>query len=469
MRGLVLVVDDELAMCSLIEDDLQKRGLDIIAETRAEVALQRLESLQVDTVITDLIMPSMSGIELCRRVADTHPDVPVIVLTAFGSLETAIEAIRAGAFDFVTKPVELDLLAIAVERALRHRALQEKVRQLSDEVGRTRRMGNLLGESGPMRRLFDQIGRVADSEATILISGESGTGKELVARALHEESRRRNGALVSVNCAALPENLLESELFGHTRGAFSGAQTARKGLFLKADGGTLYLDEISELPLPLQPKLLRALEEKRVRPVGSDREISFDARVIAATNRDLEELVVGDRFRKDLYYRINVIQLEVPPLRARGNDVLLLAQHFVRELATKNDKKIVGLSEAVAELLLSYEWPGNVRELRNAMERAVALTRLERISVDELPESIRRYRPQRLILDQGDGQELLPLEEVEKRYILHALHVLGGNKTLTARALGCDRKTLYRKLSSYQIEPASSQVESRPESEPEGQ
>ena len=451
MKRLVLVVDDEESMCSLIQDDLQRRGLDVIVTTEPETAIQRLESMDIDTVITDLIMPSMSGIELCTSVVDSHPDVPVIVLTAFGSLETATEAIRAGAFDFVTKPVERDLLAIAVERALRHRELQEKLLQLSEEVERSRRLGDLLGESEPMRKLFDQIGRVADSEATILVSGESGTGKELVARALHEGSRRERGSLVSVNCAALPENLLESELFGHTRGAFSGAETARKGLFLKADGGTLYLDEISELPLSLQPKLLRALEERRVRPVGSDREVSFDARVIAATNRNLEGLVEEGEFRKDLYYRINVIELEVPRLRARGNDVLLLAQHFVGELAEKTGKDVVGLSERVAELLLSYDWPGNVRELRNAMERAVALTRTEQISLDELPESIRQHRSKRLILDQGEGEELLPLEEVEKRYILHALQALGGNKTLTAQALGCDRKTLYRKLGSYGI------------------
>jgi len=281
----------------------------------------------------------------------------------------------------------------------------------------------------------------------------------LVARALHEGSRRESGSLVSVNCAALPENLLESELFGHTRGAFSGADTTRRGLFLKADGGTLYLDEISELPLPLQPKLLRALEERRVRPVGSDREVPFDARVIAATNRDLEELVAKGQFRKDLYYRINVIELEVPQLRARGNDVLLLAQHFVRDLAEKNGKNVVGLSESVAELLLSYDWPGNVRELRNAMERAVALTRTEQISAEELPDSIRHHRPRRLVLDQGEGEDLLPLEEVEKRYVLHALQVLGGNKTLTAQVLGCDRKTLYRKLASYGVEARIDPVE----------
>jgi DNA-binding NtrC family response regulator len=391
----------------------------------------------------------MDGTELCRRVAEKDPSIPVIVMTAFGSLETAVAAIRAGAFDFVTKPVEMDLLAISVERALEHRALEDRVKVLTQEVERSRRLGDLLGESEPMRRLFEQITRVADSEATILITGDSGTGKELVARALHRESRRRRGPMVSINCAALPENLLESELFGHARGAFTGAQVARKGLFVKADGGTLYLDEVGELPLALQPKLLRALEEGRVRPVGSDQEVPFDARLVAATNRDLEELVEEDRFRQELYYRINVIEIRVPQLRARGNDILLLAQHFVSEFSRKSGKEVAGLSEPAAERLLAYDWPGNVRELRNAMERAVALTRLERISVDDLPERVRRHEPTGLVMAGTEPGDLEPLEVVERRYILHALKVLGGNKAMTARALGCDRKTLYRKLKAY--------------------
>jgi two-component system response regulator HydG len=250
----------------------------------------------------------------------------------------------------------------------------------------------------------------------------------------------------------LPENLLESELFGHVRGAFTGAQTARKGLFVQADGGTLYLDEVGELPMSLQPKLLRALEEGRVRPVGSDQEVPFDARLVAASNRDLEQLVEDDRFRQDLFYRINVIEIQVPPLRARGNDILLLAQHFVSEFAERSGKEVKGLSEAVAKRLLTYDWPGNVRELKNAMERAVALTRLDRIAVDDLPEKIRRHEPTGLVVAGSEPSDLEPLETVERRYILHTLNVLGGNKTMAARVLGCDRKTLYRKLKAYGIE-----------------
>ena len=452
MTGKVLVVDDEPSMCELIRDDLSGRGLKVLTFTTAEDALEALGERDVGAVITDFRMPGMDGTELCRRIADRDPDIPVIVITAFGSLETAVDAIRAGAFDFVTKPVEMDLLAIAVDRALKHRALGERVRLLSEEVERSHRLGELLGESDPMRRLFDQVARVADSEATILLTGESGTGKELVARALHRGSRRRRGPMVPVNCAALPENLLESELFGHAKGAFTGAQAARRGLFVKADGGTLYLDEVGELPLALQPKLLRALEEGRVRPVGSDQEVPFDARLVAATNRDLEELIEQDRFRQDLYYRINVIEVEVPPLRARGNDVLLLAQHFLARFANRSGKEVTGLSEPAAGKLLEYDWPGNVRELKNAMERAVALTSGDRLSVDDLPEQIRRHEPTRVVVAGSDPSDLEPLETVEKRYILHALKVLGGNRTMAARALGCDRKTLYRKLKAYGVE-----------------
>jgi two-component system response regulator HydG len=451
MTSKVLIVDDEPSMCELIRDDLSGRGLEVLTFTTAEDALDALGERDVDAVITDCRMPGMDGTELCRRIAERDPDIPVIVITAFGSLETAVDAIRAGAFDFVTKPVEMDLLAIAVDRALKHRALGERVKVLSEEVERSQRLGDLLGESEPMQRLFDQITRVADSEATILLTGESGTGKELVARALHRGSRRRHGPMVPINCAALPENLLESELFGHSRGAFTGAQAERRGLFVKADGGTLYLDEVSELPLPLQPKLLRALEEGRVRPVGSDREVPFDARLVAATNRDLEELIERETFRRDLYYRINVIEIQVPLLRARGNDVLLLAQHFLSRFAERSGKVVTGLSEPAAGKLLAYHWPGNVRELKNAMERAVALTRAERLSVDDLPEPIQRHEPTRIVVVGSDPSDLEPLEVVEKRYILHTLKLLGGNRTLAARALGCDRKTLYRKLKSYGI------------------
>jgi two-component system response regulator HydG len=284
-----------------------------------------------------------------------------------------------------------------------------------------------------------------------LIRGESGTGKELVAKALHRRSRRGDKPFVAVNCAALPDTLLESELFGHVKGAFTDARTDRRGLFLQAEGGTLFLDEIGEMPPPMQAKLLRALEEGTVRPVGGEKEIAFDARVLAATNRDLETAVEEGRFRKDLYFRVDVIQIDLPPLRARGADALLLAQHFIETFAARAKKQVQGLSEGVGEKLLAYVWPGNVRELRNVIERAVALTRFDRLTLDDLPEKIRDYRTSQVVIASSNPAELVPLEEVERRYILHVLNSVQNNRTLASRALGLDRKTLYRKLRQYGV------------------
>ena len=301
-----------------------------------------------------------------------------------------------------------------------------------------------------MQELYDQLSRIADAEASVLITGESGTGKELVARAIHRQSRRKERPFVAVNCAALPDTLLESELFGHAKGAFTDARAARKGLILEADSGTLFLDEIGDFPLATQAKLLRALEEQRLRPVGGDREVPFDVRILSATNRDLETAVEEGRFREDLFFRINVIQVDVPPLRARGADILLLAQHYVHVFAGRSGKKVTGISDVVAKKLMGYAWPGNVRELRNVIERAVALTRYETLAVDDLPEKIRDYQSSQMVIGGNDPSELVPLEEVERRYILHVLNALGDNKTNAARVLGLDRKTLYRKLREFE-------------------
>jgi DNA-binding NtrC family response regulator len=397
----------------------------------------------------------MNGIELCERIVTNRPDVPVVVMTAFGSLDAAIAAIRAGAYDFVTKPIDLDILALALERAVKQRTLQEKVKILDHAVKQSQRCDELIGASTAMRELYSQVSRVADTEASILVTGESGTGKELVARALHKRSRRHTGPFVGVNCAALPHSLIESELFGHKRGAFTDAKEERKGLFLQAQGGTLFLDEIGEIPMVLQPKLLRSLEERCVRPVGGSSELHFDARIIAATNHDLESAVEDGRFREDLFYRLNVIHLEVPPLRARETDVLLLSNDFIEQLAARCGKRVTGLSDSAAEKLLGYTWPGNVRELRNAIERAVALTHYEKISVEDLPQRIRAYRGSQSLLESDNPTELVSLEEVERRYILHVLKTVGGNRTLAARVLGLDRKTLYRKLQRYGAEGES--------------
>ncbi len=453
MQGRVLIVDDDRSMCELLETDLRLRDFDSLWTTSSTSALELLQSHPVDVVLTDLRMPGLSGTELCERIVANRPDVAVVVMTAFGSFESAVAAMRVGAYDFVTKPIELDLLALVLQRAVRHRALQEKVKLLSQEVEGLKRFDEMLGTSRPMQELFDQLARIADSEAAVLITGESGTGKELVARAIHRRSRRQSQPLVPVNCAALPDALLESELFGHAKGAFTDARAARKGLLLEAEGGTLFLDEIGEFPLVTQAKLLRALEEQRLRPVGSDREQPFDVRILCATNRDLESAVEEGRFREDLYFRINVIQVDVPPLRARGTDVLLLAQHFLQAFAPRSRKEVLGISDAVAEKLLSYAWPGNVRELRNVIERAVALTRYQQLAVDDLPEKIRNYRQSRMVIDSGDPAELVPLEDVERRYILQVLEAVGDNKANAARILGLDRKTLYRKLRQYDQNP----------------
>jgi two-component system response regulator HydG len=451
MRGKILIVDDEQMMCEMLEDDLKRHGFHPTSYLSAEKALDALKTESFDVLLTDMNLPDMNGIELCERVVTNRPDIPVIVITAFGSMETAIAAIRAGAYDFVTKPIDTEFLVLVLDRAVNHHGLQEKVKILDEALKKSHQFDELIGQSPPMRKLIDRLQRVADTETSILITGETGTGKELVAQALHRRSRRQKGPFVAVNCAALPDALLENELFGHKSGAFTDAKTEHKGLFFQANGGTLFFDEIGDFPLTLQPKLLRSLEERRVRPIGGTSELAFDARIIAATNRDIETAVEENRFREDLYYRINVIQIDLPPLRERGNDILLLAQHFVEQFAIRSDKQIAGISNSASEKLLNYTWPGNIRELRNIIERAVVLTHYEKISVDDLPEKIRNYKTSQFLVGSDNPSELVPIQEVEHRYILHVLKTVGGNKTLAARVLGLDRKTLYRKLQHYKI------------------
>jgi DNA-binding NtrC family response regulator len=452
MKGKILIVDDDRAMCEMLECDLKRRGFQVAWHTMAENAFAHLKEADFDVVLADIHLPGMTGIELCERISANRPDIPVIAMTGFGSLETAIASIRAGTYDFVTKPVDTDILEITLDRAISHRALQEKVKLLSRTTSGSQPFEDLLGDSPPMQKLFSQITHVADTDISILLLGESGTGKELVAQTLHKHSKRQKGPFIPVNCSALPQTLLESELFGHKKGAFTDATTDRKGLFQEAQGGTLFLDEVGELPIILQPKLLRALEEHAIRPVGGNTEIAVDVRVLAATNRDLESAVEEGRFREDLFYRLNVMQIEVPPLRSRGTDVLLLADNFIRQYARHFDKKVTGLSSHAAQRLMDYVWHGNVRELRNAMERAVALTRFEKIAVDDLPKKIQAYQSEHFFIGSHDPHELLPLEEVERRYILHVLKTVGGNRSSAARILRLDRKTLYRKLHRFGVD-----------------
>jgi len=450
VKGSTLLVEDDAALRRSLEVGLRDLDFDVHACASGAEGLTRLTESDFDVVLTDLRMPGMSGLELCKRSVEARPDIPVVVITAFGNLDTAVEAIRAGAYDFITKPVEVEALALVLARAVQHRRLREEVKRLRSEK-RSGSPEELVGDSAAIQAVQELIGRIADSDSTILVTGESGTGKEVTARAIHRLSRRAAGPFVAVNCAAIPEALIESELFGHARGAFTDARTARTGLLAQAEGGTLFLDEIGELPLSAQAKLLRVLQERVLRPVGSDREVGFDARVIAATNRDLERAIEEGRFREDLYFRIHVLPVELPPLRARGSDVLVLAHHFLRRFTERSGKALTGIGPAAAEVLLNYQWPGNVRELMNAVEHAVALARFEQIAPEDLPQRIRSYRRSHIIVAGENPSELVPLEEVERRYILRVLETVGGNKRLAARVLGLDRKTLYRKLERYGV------------------
>ena len=450
MKGQVLVVDDEQETCDLLEMALTRHGFKVTTSTNAQKALDQVAEQDFDVVLTDLQMPEMSGLDLCERVLGTRPNMPVVVITGQGSLETAIGAIRVGAYDFITKPVDPKLLFLSVSRAIQHRRLQDEVKRLREAVADGESGDSqIVGQSGAMRRVYELIARVGESDASVLIHGETGTGKELIARAIHLRSRRKEGPFVAINCAAVPHSLLESELFGHARGAFTDAKATRTGLFVQASGGTLFLDEIGELPVDVQPKLLRALQERKVRPVGANQEIPFDARIVAATNRNLEDEVYEKRFREDLYYRINVVKIDVPPLRERGGDVLHLAQHFLKQFAARNEKSTLELSTTGAEKLMAYNWPGNVRELENCMEHAVALARFDQITVEDLPEKIRAYRAERFVVAANDPTEIVTMDELERRYILRVLALVGGNKSRAAQVLGFDRRTLYRKLERY--------------------
>ncbi len=450
MLKRVLIVDDEQAMLDVVAEGLASAGGFVVrCETSARLALSALGAEEFDCVVTDLKMTGMSGIELCEKIASNRPDLPVIVITAFGSMDTAVAALRAGAYDFITKPLEVDMLILALERAIKHKNLQEEVKKLRSLVEATQKCEDIVGASQPMRKVFELIDRIADTATSVLITGETGTGKELTARAIHKRSQRGSARFVAVDCAAMPEALLESELFGHVKGAFTDARASRTGLLVLADGGTLFMDEIGNLPLGLQPKLLRALQERVVRPVGGSEEIPFDARIIAATNRDLEADVEKGVFRQDLFYRLNVVNIDMPPLRARGNDVLLLAQHFIELFARRSGRSVRSLSTAAAEKLLNYPWPGNIRELQNCVERAVALTQYEQLSADDLPEKIQKFRRTQFVIADESASDFVSLDEMERRYILRVLESVGGNKSTAARILGLDRRTLYRKLETY--------------------
>lgn len=443
--GAILVVDDDADMREMILDMLKDRGYKVTIAGSGLDALRLLGEEDYAVVLTDLRMKGMQGMELLTEIKRNYPAINVILMTAFGSVETAVEAMKHGASDYLTKPVKKDELVRVIERVVREAALRREVDRLRKEVHKEYSFHQILGKSKPMQAVFDLIKRVADSPTNVLITGESGTGKELVAKAIHFNSDRKDAPFIPVNCAAIPEQLLESELFGHMRGSFTDAKMDKRGLFEEAQKGTLFLDEISELPLMLQAKLLRAIQEKEIRRVGANKPVPVDVRIIAATNLNLGEEVKAKRFRDDLYYRLDVIEIKLPPLRDRREDIPLLVESFLRKCGETRGKVVKGVSESALAMLLDYSWPGNVRELENVIERAVTLSRGEKIAPDDLPPNVQGARGDRRVLDEA-AEKTLPLHELEKEYIKKILEKMGGNKYQAAQTLGIDRKTLYRKL-----------------------
>jgi len=458
----ILVVDDERSMREFLEILLRKERYEVTTAGDVDGALLALESDDFDLVISDIQMPGKSGLDLLKAIREANPDTLVVMITAFATTETAIAAMKEGAYDYLTKPFKVDEIKLVVQKALEKKTLSTENARLRSELRSERRERQLVGTSGPMQQVYEMIGRIATTKTNVLIVGESGTGKELVARAIHNESDRGEAPFVALNCAAIPENLLESELFGHVKGAFTGAVGNKPGLFETADGGTLFLDEVGELPLPLQVKLLRALQERTIRRVGGNSDRRVDVRIVAATNRRLEDEVAAGRFREDLYYRLNVIQLALPPLRERLEDLPLLVHHFIEKFARELGKPVRGISEEAMARLRAHAWPGNVRELENGIERAVALSRSEWIEAESLPPALGQA-------SEGKGaSKSLPegridlddlVAEYERGLLLHALERSGGVKKRAAHALGISFRSFRYRLEKLGLDDGESRDE----------
>ncbi|PYM76119.1 MAG: DNA-binding response regulator [Candidatus Rokuibacteriota bacterium] len=440
----LLIADDDPGLRESLERTLTREGYRVVLASDGRAALERVQAGGIDLIVTDLRMPGLTGLDLLRAAKAIMPDVDVILLTAFGTVEEAVKAMKDGAYDFLTKPFRREQLIKLIDKALERRDLIEQNRALKKQLEDLRAKGQMIGASPSWRRMLTLVEQVADSSATILIQGESGTGKELVARSIHERSARRSGPFVAVNCAALPETLLESELFGYEKGAFTGAGSRKEGRFDLANGGTLFLDEVADLSLVTQPKILRVLQEGEFERLGGTRTLQVDVRILAATNQDLSEMVKDKRFREDLYYRLNVITVRVPPLRERPEDIRVLAQHYLRVYSAKNGRKLDGFTAEALERLEAYAWPGNVRELENLVERSVLLARKDRIDAEDLPEEVMGVkRPPRDAILELIGT---PLADVEQRLLDETLRITGGNKTQAAKLLGIDVRTVARKL-----------------------
>ena len=451
MKRSILIVDDEKNIRNGLAMAMELEGYESLTAEDGASAWALMGKKDVDLVITDLRMPNLSGEQLLQKITSAYPRLPVIILTGHGTIETAVDAMRRGAIDFFTKPVELDRLSLVVKKALSTTDLYAEHEKLKAEVATLKarnRYDRIVGKSQKMVALMETVAQVAPTRASVLITGESGVGKELVADALHELGTRSKGPFIKVHCAALSESLLESELFGHEKGSFTGAIAQKKGRFELADGGTIFLDEIGEINATIQVKLLRVLQEKEFERVGGEKPIQVDVRIVCATNRDLLKEIEKGNFREDLYYRLNVVHLNVPPLRERKDDIPLLMTTFLSQFNKENEKGLEGFSNGAKKALLSYEWPGNIRELRNCIESAVVLSRSSVIEVEDLPPSVRLAdRSSQLSLDVG-----ITLAEAEKHLIMSTLVMCGGNKTRAAEVLGIGRKTLHRKLQEYQID-----------------
>ena len=445
----VLVVDDDEVTCNLLEEVLTKEGYQVDQALNGQEAIRKGESIPYDVVLSDIKMIGVDGMEVLRAYRQKSPETIILMMTAFGSIETAIHAIKEGAYDYVSKPFKLDEIKLSIQRALEQKRLLQENLLYRQELITQYRLENIVGRSPQMLQVYKTIARVAETRSTVLIVGESGTGKELVARAIHFNSPRASKAFVAVDCSSLVETLLESELFGHVRGAFTGAVASKKGFFEEADSGTCFLDEIGDISLAMQAKLLRVLQEHEIKRVGGTETIKIDVRVVAATNKTLEQLVTEKKFREDLFYRLNVVTIQLPSLRDRPEDIPLLVDHFLRKYATENEKSVPRISPEVIDHLVRHPWPGNVRELENVIERAVALSRHSVILLEDLP---RRLLMELSPMDTRSLPSQLPLSELEKLYIQKVLEETGGNKKKAAEILGIDRRTLYRMASRYGID-----------------
>ncbi len=453
-KARILVVDDEHSMREFLQIFFQREGYEVLTAGDVGTALMAVEADDFDVVITDMQMPDRTGLELLSEIKDVSPETLVVVITAFATTETAIQAMKQGAYDYVTKPFKVDELRLVIEKALEKKLLTTENRRLRTELRDKARNRHLIGNSDAMAEVYELIAQVAMTRTNVLVSGESGTGKELVARAVHEQSERASGAFVAINCGAIPENLLESELFGHVKGAFTGAVENKAGLFEAADGGTLFLDEIGELPQSLQVKLLRAIQDKTVRRVGGTSDRRVDARIIAATNRRLEDEVAAGRFREDLYYRLNVIEIPLPALRDRTDDIPLLMQHFGEKYAAELDRPGVTFTEEALGCLLRYRFPGNVRELENVVERAVALSSGEPVGIDSLPANL-SAAPEKPELDlvPAEGETLNTMvDEFERKILREALRRSGGVKKRAAQFLGISFRSFRYRLEKLGLE-----------------